>query len=176
MSSFAINPVFHGVGTDVWKQIANPAKPGTFLPSHYLGGQLEGAVAQGKGDITATWTVTGLNQGYYSVAFYYDAMPGNAKALTVSYKVTGATGFTALPGKLNETTGGADVAGAKPVNGVLPVNTVVTPYSTSNAKSYIWVPTVSGVTTLSIQLSDVGYVGGMMVADTIMLTFIGATK
>jgi len=172
MSTFAINPVYQGV----WKQVANPAKPGTFLPSYYPGGHLEGAIAPGgQESVTATYLVTGLTQGYYAVGVYYDAMPGNAKAVTVCYKTANSTG--ALPIKLDETTGTPDVVGAKPVNGVLPVHTVVTPYRISNAASYIWVPKVSGSCTVQITICDPYDVPGrLLVADTIMLTLISTTK
>jgi len=177
MSSVAINPVFHGVGTDVWKQIANPAKPGTFLPSYYSGGHLEGAITKGGGNVSATYMVTGLTQGYYRVDVYYDAMPGNAKSVSVSYKTASNTGFQLLPTKIDETTGTPDVPGAKPVAGVLPVWTTATPFKTNNASSYIWVPTVSGNTPLSIMISDSGDSSGrLIVADAIRLTLVSTTK
>jgi len=176
MSSLVANPVFKGVGTDVWKQIPNPAKPGTFLPSYVEGGHLEGALAQGGGSETATFNVTGLTQGYYKVDVYYDAMPGNSKAVSVSYKTASNTSFQLLPTKIDETTGTPDVPGAKPVNGVLPVWTTATPFHNTNSGSYIWVPTVSGNTPLSIMISDSGDKSGLMVADAIRLTLVSTTK
>ncbi|MGO8903426.1 MAG: hypothetical protein ACLQU5_34565 [Isosphaeraceae bacterium] len=173
MSTFAAKFTTAAPAPAVWKPVSAPGEPGNVLPSYYAGGQVEGIVAKGSGAEFATWTVSGLTSGYYSLSFYYDANPGNAAGVFVSYQKSSNTSFVSLPTRLNETTGTPDVVGEKSIDGFLPVHTLVTPYKTSNAASYIWVPANS---LLAIRISDSGDTSGLMIADTIMLTLISTTK
>ncbi len=173
-SLFVASPVMApSSGALVWTRVPDPAHPGAFLPSYYKGGVLLAIEAHGRGTETAKWVATGLTQGYYSVSVYYQSNASNATDATVSYKTSANSNFVTLATKLNETTGTPDTTGTKPVDGWLPVHTLVTPYKTSNAASYIWVPQGSSV---AIMLSDAGCSSGRIIADTIMLTLISTTK
>ena len=166
-------------GATIWKQIPDPSNSTKFLSSFVTGGVLlaipTNATSVAK---TATWTTTGLQKGYYKVESFYQRHTGNAKDIAVQYKTTKDTGFLTRTKRLDQTIGTPSTVVTTPKNGYLPVYQNVTPYTTSNAQSYIWVDSTNGNNgTLAIRFSNVGCVPGKtIVADVVRLTWMGGTK
>jgi hypothetical protein len=170
-------------GSPVWEAIPDPSNPGGVLPSLSLGSiTLVAIQTTGSGQRTATWTFTGLNQGYYRVVLYYQANPGNASLVAVRYKTTTDTAFKLFPARLDLRFGTPSTARTTPIGGWVPVCTNLTPSKgEANYKTYIWVDQSGEHCTLSIRIDDrdcgtPSNPGGLMVAGLVGLTFISGFK
>jgi len=165
------------MGSVIWRPILDPATPGRFVSSQIVGGRVLSIQAANQGARTATWTATGLQAGYYKIEVLYPKHADNATRIIVLTKATLDSGFKARPKRLNQQIGDGDTSVTRRfVN----TSTNVTPYSVSNAASYVWVSnnTTSDPYTgkLAVQLNDNGCPAGRICADAIRLTLISTTK